>query len=110
MGGGSVDYKISEGKRDNSLVEFKLASNNHLRDNLENQIEIYGKANKTKKSVKVIIYFSAAQRKRVTSILKELKLEKDESIVLIDARKDNKLSASKVKARKRPHSRNMRNA
>lgn len=100
-GRGPVDYKISEGSSDSSLVEFKLANNTKLRDNLENQIEVYGKANKTKRAVKVILFFTAAQRKRVENILHELKLDKDESIVLIDARKDNKMSASKVRSKRR---------
>jgi hypothetical protein len=92
---GAVDYKISSGSEDTSLVEFKLASNTKLRDNLENQVKVYEKANETKKSVKVIIYFSADQRKRVTTILQELKLENDESIVLIDARKVEKHHTAK---------------
>lgn len=99
-GRGFVDYKISDGAEDSSLVEFKLASNTKLRDNLENQVEVYKNANHTQKSVKAIIYFSASERKRVETILKELKLVDDKSIVLIDARKDNKVSASKVKAKR----------
>jgi hypothetical protein len=67
---------------------------------LEHQVEVYKKANTTEKSVKAIIYFRANERKSVEAILKELKLDKDKSIILIDARKDNKTSASKVKTRK----------
>jgi len=96
-GRGPADYKISDGAKDSSLVEFKLASNTKLRENLENQVKIYERANHTKKSVKAIIYFTASQRKRVQGILKGLKLEGDKSIILIDARKDNKMSASKSK-------------
>jgi hypothetical protein len=101
-GRGPADYKISYGAKDRSLVEFKLASNTKLRENLENQIRVYEKANRTKKSVKVIIYFTAKERRRVLEILKDLKLEEDRSIVLIDARKDNKISASKVKSKESP--------
>jgi hypothetical protein len=103
-GRGPVDYKISKGSRDSSLVEFKLASNTKLRDNLENQVAVYSKANKTRKAVKVIVYFNAKQKKRVLGILRDLKLEEEESVVLVDARKDNKISASKVKSKK-THSR-----
>ena len=95
-----MTLKISDGARDSSLVEFKLASNTKLRDNLEHQVEVYKKANRTQKSVKVIIYFSASERKRVETILKDLNLADDKSIVLIDARKDNKVSASKVKMKR----------
>lgn len=95
-GRGPVDYKISLGSADKSLVEFKLANNAKLEQNLEKQVEVYKKANSTDKAIKVIIYFSKSQLDRVTAILKRLDLDKDESIVLIDARRDNKVSASKV--------------
>jgi len=100
-GRGPVDFKISDGKADKSLVEFKLASNTKLRDNLENQVEIYKKANSTNKALKVITYFTREQKERVLRILEQLKLDKDKSIILIDARKDNKTSASRVRIPRR---------
>jgi hypothetical protein len=42
----------------------------------------------------VIVYYTSAQEARVNGILKELKLEEEESVVVIDARGDNKPSAS----------------
>ncbi len=93
-GRGPVDFKISRGSRDKSLVEFKLAKNTQLQRNLEKQVEIYEKANNTKKSIKVILYFSLPELHKVNGILKELKLEDDKNMVLIDARSDNKPSAS----------------
>jgi hypothetical protein len=96
-GRGPVDYKISRGSIDKSLVEFKLASNTKLEQNLQHQVEVYKKANNTKKAVKVILYFTLSQLERVQKILKGLGLERDTSIVLIDGRKDNKTSASNVK-------------
>lgn len=95
-GRGPVDYKMSQSNHDKSLIEFKLASNTKLKQNLANQVEIYEKANDTTKSIKVIIYFDDKEKTRVEKILKELKLEKKENIVLIDAR-NNKKSASNVK-------------
>ncbi|HCD7096436.1 TPA: hypothetical protein NDY26_005109, partial [Enterobacter hormaechei] len=53
-GRGPVDYKISRGSKDKTLVEFKLASNSKLKQNLANQVKIYESANETKKSIKVI--------------------------------------------------------
>jgi hypothetical protein len=44
-GRGPVDFKASRGTFDKSLIEFKLASNTQLRRNLQNQVEIYLKAN-----------------------------------------------------------------
>ncbi|MGH8602115.1 MAG: hypothetical protein ACREXR_04860 [Gammaproteobacteria bacterium] len=93
-GRGPVDFKVSLGNRDASLVEFKLASNSALKKNLQNQVAIYEKANQTSKSLKVVLYFSASELAATNRTLKSLGLEKSESIVLIDARQDNKPSAS----------------
>lgn len=93
-GRGPVDYKISRGSSDKTLVEFKLAKNSKLKQNLANQVEIYEKANETQLSYKVILFFSEQEHARVEGILTELKLEKRDHIILIDARADNKPSAS----------------
>jgi hypothetical protein len=95
-GRGPVDYKISKGTRDKTLIEFKLASNTQLKRNLQNQVEIYERANGTRSSVKVIVYYTAEEQARVQATLEELKLTTEESIVVIDARADNKPSASKA--------------
>ncbi len=95
-GRGPVDYSVSNGAKDKTLVEFKLASNSKLKMNLENQVKVYEKASGTKKSIKVILYFDNIELSKLNGILKELDLEKDESIILIDAG-NNKPSASNVK-------------
>jgi hypothetical protein len=96
-GRGPVDYVISKGAFDKSLVEFKLASNAKLKMNLKNQIGVYEKASDAKRSLKVILYFDDSEFISINKILKELKLDNDKSIILIDAGRDNKISASKVK-------------
>lgn len=96
-GRGPVDFKISRGSKDSTLVEFKLATNTQLERNLENQVKIYEKASDTSKSIKVIIYFTSYELSRVNRILKKLKLTGNPDIILIDARNDNKPSASKAK-------------
>ena len=96
-GRGPVDYKVSKGNMDKSLVEFKLAKNTKLKQNLQNQVKIYEAANDTKQSIKVIIYFSNKERDRVLNILGELKLTEDHNIILIDA-SNNKISASNVRS------------
>jgi hypothetical protein len=96
-GCGPVDFKISRGSKDKSIVEFKLAKNTKLKNTLA-QVGVYEKANRTKNSLKVIFYFSVEEKSKVDSIIHEWKLEKDSSIILIDARSDNKLSASKAKS------------
>jgi hypothetical protein len=95
-GRGPVDFKISQGSRDKSLVEFKLASNPQLKRNLDKQVSVYGKASDTKKSLKVILYFSEEELDRVEAILKDLGLTKVDNIILIDARADNKPSGSRA--------------
>jgi hypothetical protein len=95
-GRGPVDFKVSFGSNDKSLIEFKLASNSQLKRNLQKQVPIYETANKTDKSVKVIVCYNAVDVRRVDNILSDLKMLNNESIVVIDARRDNKPSASKA--------------
>lgn len=94
-GRGPVDYKISSGVTDVTLVEFKVASNTKLKQNLANQVAIYQMANQTESALTAIVYFNEKEQKRVLKILKELQLEGNENIVLIDA--TQKESASNVK-------------
>lgn len=95
-GRGSVDYKVSFGAENSILVEFKLASNTKLKQNLENQVEIYKKANKAQRAIKVIMFFSDKEKEKLNRILNELKLFDSDEVVTIDA-SDNKVSASNVK-------------
>lgn len=94
-GRGPVDFKISRGT-EKTLVEMKLAKNTKLARNLEKQVEIYQKASDAKTGIKAIIYFTAAELAKVRGILKDLKLTDNPDVVLIDARRDNKPSASKA--------------
>ena len=94
-GRGPVDYSISKGSKDKTLIEFKLASNSKLKQNLAKQVEIYEQANNTKNSIKVILYFDHSELRKVNKILRELKIENKPDIVLIDA--GRKISASNVR-------------
>lgn len=96
-GRGAVDYKISRGSKDSTLVEFKLASNSKLKQNLAKQVAVYEAANQTKKSIKVILYFTDLELEKTLKVLKELKLNQNKQLILIDARSTNKPSASNVK-------------
>jgi len=98
-GRGQADYKISFGDIDKTIVELKLASNSKLKNNLAKQVEIYKKANNTKQEIKVILFFTKEQYNKVIKIFNELQLNNKENIILIDARNDNKPSASNVKIR-----------
>lgn len=94
-GRGPVDFKVSNGSMDSTLVEFKLASNGKLKKNLENQVEIYKKANNTDRAIKVILYFTEREYERIVKVLNDLELNNCDDIVLINAI-DNKVSASNV--------------
>lgn len=94
-GRGPVDYTVSHGAEDKTLVEFKLASNSKLKMNLQNQTKIYEDASDTQRSIKVIIYFNNSELDKIYRVLKELELERDDNIILIDAGND-KPSASNV--------------
>lgn len=95
-GRGPVDFKVSRGARDKSLVELKLASNSQLKRNLLKQLPVYERASDADRSLKVIIYFSQTELERVRGILRELRLEGNADVILIDARIDNKPSGSKA--------------
>jgi hypothetical protein len=98
-GRGPVDFKISMGAVDKTLIEFKLAKSSSLKRNVENQLAIYEKANKTNTSVLVIIGYTGAEMAKAQKVVHDVgrmpsKLAK--SIVIVDARADNKPSASTV--------------
>ena len=95
-GRGPVDFKISRGAKDKTLVEFKLAKNTHLKSNLEKQTKIYEKASDAGRSIKVIFYFTNKELDRVNGILRMLGISGAKDIVLVDARRDNKPSGSKA--------------
>jgi len=94
-GRGPVDYKVSKGKSNTALVEFKLASNSSLEKNLHNQVAIYEKVSNTKRSLKVILCFTEAEQDKVIRVLKALDQATNPDIVVIDASRYNKPSASK---------------
>jgi hypothetical protein len=96
-GRGPADYTISKGAKNKTIVEFKLASNSKLRQNLENQVKVYKEANNVATSIVVILYFDNSEYANVVKIINDLGLKKSsqEFIVLIDAGK--KISASNVK-------------
>lgn len=95
-GRGPVDFKISRGAHDKTLVEMKLAKNSHLERNLEKQLLIYQAASDAKKGIKVIIFFTEDEEEKVHNILKKLGLLGNKDIIVIDARSDNKPSGSKA--------------
>lgn len=97
-GRGSVDFAVSNGAKDKSWVEFKLAKNKDLKRNLQKQIEVYQKADVSTtygKKLYVITFFTEKENEKLNSVLSELSLLGVDWIVKIDAQKDNKVSGSK---------------
>ncbi|MHA7156176.1 hypothetical protein [Arthrobacter sp. TMN-50] len=95
-GRGPVDYAVSKGSGDKTLVEMKLGKNSQLKRNLEHQVPIYEAANNTNKSFKLILCYTAEEIVRVQTVLRELNLHESPNVFVIDARNDNKPSASKA--------------
>ena len=93
-GRGPVDFKLSRGRNDQTLVEFKLVRT--LKKNLEKQVDVYKNANDHPKAIKAIMFFTDEECERVYTILNELGLSGNKDIVLIDARRENKVQASKA--------------
>ena len=98
-GRGPVDFKLSMGALDKSLIEFKLAKSSSLERNMANQVAVYEKANKTNTSVFVVICYSRGELDRTARVMKKLGLEDQDAedvrkVVVIDA--SPKTSASKV--------------
>ncbi|MBR0236205.1 MAG: hypothetical protein IJQ37_07100 [Clostridia bacterium] len=96
-GTGPVDFKVSLGNDNSSIVEFKLAKNTRL-PRVFNQVASYKQANNTNNSLIVIFFFNEIELKKVQSLIDEFKIKDliDRDIFLIDCRKDNKMSASKL--------------
>ncbi len=94
-GRGQADFIVSKGSKNQSIIEFKLASNSGLGHVFE-QVRIYEAANCSDGSLIAIFYFSQGEMEYALKVIKEAGYESaiDESVFLIDCRKDNKKSAS----------------
>lgn len=79
------------------MVEFKLASNSKLKQSLAKQVEVYKATNQTKKSIKVILYFTDSELEKIFKALKDLELKQNKELFIIDARATNKPSGSNAK-------------
>ncbi len=95
-GRGPLDFKVSKGNADKTIIEFKLASNTKLKQNLQNQVPIYEKANNTDKSITVLFFFTEKEEKKIDRALEDLQIKKKENIIVIDCTKQ-KPSASNAK-------------
>ena len=86
-----MDFKISRGAKDKTLVEMKLAKNTHLERNLQKQAKIYQKASDARDAI-----FTEAEQERAEGIIDRLGMTDHPDIILIDGRNDNKPSGSRA--------------
>lgn len=94
---GEPDFAASQGKKDKTIIEFKLASSSSLEKNILNQLEKYKEVNKTNNGIWVIVYFTHEENQKVLAILEKYNLHDNKNYILVDARKDNKTSASAIR-------------
>lgn len=96
-GRGSIDFVISMGSQDKTGLEFKLASNSKLKQNLANQTDVYKLDSNLKYIIKVIFYFKTEELSRVNKIIEELNSSSEnESVILIDCREKDSASNAKT--------------
>lgn len=84
--------RFSHGNGDTSLVECKLASSSKLKQNLQHQVPVHELATETTQSLRVNIFLTGEEFRRVQKILRDPKLADERHVILIDARDDNKPS------------------
>ena len=96
-GRGQANFITSMGQHDQSIIEFKLASNSSL-PHVFTLVKIYEAANCIDGSLVAIFYFSESDYQYSKQVVKVsgYKNMLDESVFLIDCRNDNKHSASKA--------------
>lgn len=95
-GRGPLDFKVSKGNVDKTIIEFKLASNTKLEQNLQSQVDIYKQANDTNKYIVVLFYFNEKEKRTINTTLEKLHLSNLENIIIIDSTRQ-KPSASNAK-------------
>lgn len=95
-GRGPIDFIVSYGSGDKTGLELKRAASTKLKQNIQNQSDVYKEDSNLKHTIKVIFFFSDTELERVNKILRGLdKVVDNKEIFLVDCRK--KESASNVK-------------
>lgn len=92
-GAGPVDFKVSFGKINSCLIEFKLASNSRLK-NVFKQVDEYKKASGVNEAIVVIFCFDDKEKEKARVVSQDgQKLGVD--VIIIDCDYSNKESASR---------------
>ena len=94
-GRGQADFIVSKGVKNQSIIEFKLASNSSL-GHVFTQVKIYEAANCADGSLIAIFYFTEEEKRFAEKVVEDAghKSAINEAVYLIDCIKDNKKSAS----------------
>jgi hypothetical protein len=94
---GKPDFVASQGKKDKTIIEFKLAKSGSLDKNIANQLEKYKEVAKTEWGIWVIVFFTYDEHQKIMAVLEKYNLQDNDNFILVDARKDNKIAPSKIK-------------
>lgn len=92
---GYVDFQITRGYEDTTVVEFKLAKNSALMNSVPDQVKAYARANETNFYYTVILFFDDNEKAKCIKLLDSLEKKERNRVILIDA--TVKLSASKLR-------------
>lgn len=76
-----VDFKISRGANDVTIIEFKLWKNSKLEHWLTKQVEVYEQAHGTTKSVKVVFCYNDNEIQKTNKIISNHNLN---NVIIID--------------------------
>lgn len=101
QGMGPVDFRFSSGYVNRVLLEVKLAKNSKFWNGLKKQLPQYLKIDSCKKGIFLVLVFTdkdVDRIKEIENIRKDIceYYSVDIKIIVVDARVDNKLSASKL--------------
>lgn len=101
QGMGPVDFRFSNGYTNRVLLEAKLAKNTRFWNGLKKQLPQYMKIDSCRNGVFLVVVFTDKDMERINDIevvRKETEAQYDISlkVVVVDARADNKESASKM--------------
>ncbi len=95
-GRGPADFTLSRGAQDKVVVEFKLAANPKLKQNLARQGATYRNSSRAQAAISVVLVFTKADQERVARVLRDLPPNERDAVVVIDARADNKPAGSRA--------------
>lgn len=95
-GRGPVDFLVSKGSEDRTILEFKLGSNKELEYNLQYQVDVYQRANESSKVILAVFCLNEQELKKTEKLFLKYRPQDNCIRYIIDCR-SYKPSASKVR-------------